>query len=157
MSDRFWNRLNKLYQQLEKNKSTGREVTPEMVRTIPVQESGGVEPRPPLPQQESTVPLTYARKMELIKQAGANPSAPFLIEMMYDGVTRLVEPYEFKETAPGIRFYGFCRLHGRIHQFNIDKIQALRVTDIPFGPQWPVQVAVTVEQAVDAFVKTYGR
>jgi hypothetical protein len=74
-----------------------------------------------------------------------------MIEMMYDGYRRIVEPYKLeyrirKKDGRGTEyFWGFDRSGGRsgkvgIKQFFCDEIQYARPTDNTFTPQYPVEL-----------------
>ena len=75
-----------------------------------------------------------------IRYAGQNR---LLLFMLYGGSWRHIEPYSYRYRGKGksLRFMGYCRLHDQIHSFNPNKIQGLIVTDEPFTPRWPIEVA----------------
>jgi len=92
-----------------------------------------------------------------------------MILMSYNGQWRQVEPYSYRMsgTADPVsqaaydaavakarsdpsthvppkpkreeRFYGYCRIHNKIHSFKPNKIEGLLVTDIAYSPRWPVE------------------
>lgn len=70
-----------------------------------------------------------------------------LLWMYYNDQWRFVEPYSYRYETPSgsntkmIYFYGYCRIHDRIHKFRLDRIQGLRVLDETFAPRWPIEVA----------------
>lgn len=70
-----------------------------------------------------------------------------LLHMLVNGQWRHVEPYSYRMNGRGaqgqkeLRFYGYCRLHDQIHSFNLKKIHGLVVTNLPFNPRWPIEVA----------------
>ena len=74
-----------------------------------------------------------------IRYAGKNN---LLLLMTYNGQTRHVEPYSYRARAKGggLLFYGYCRIHDKIHAFKPSKIQGLVVTQEPFAPRWPVEL-----------------
>lgn len=76
-----------------------------------------------------------------IRYAGQNH---LLLLMTYNNQSRHVEPYSYRHRAKdgGVLFFGFCRPHGKIHAFDLSKIQSLQVTNIPFNPNpdWPIEV-----------------
>jgi hypothetical protein len=73
-----------------------------------------------------------------------------LVEIIYDGYRRLVEPYKLeyrvrKRDGIGLEyFWAYDTSGGRsgpgIKQFICDKIDSARPTPITFTPQWPVEI-----------------
>lgn len=142
MADRYWDRIRKLVRQLDQQ--TQKRVP---MRPVPVGQPPQVQaPRPSLPTQQLTQPpptesqagpLTLSEKMEAIKEAG---SQNLLLEVTYNNVTRLVEPYSFRERwskeANSFKtyFYGWCLLHNETHSFKPELIQAIKITDVRFNP-----------------------
>lgn len=57
--------------------------------------------------------------------------------------TRFVEcySYRFSNGTPRKMFLmGFCRLHGRIHKFDLQKITGFVVTETGFRGRWPIEL-----------------
>lgn len=71
-----------------------------------------------------------------------------LLLMTYNDEVRHVEPYSYryrgKPKIPGgkstLLFYGFCRIHNKIHAFDLEKIEGLIVTNEPYRPRWTIEV-----------------
>jgi len=74
-----------------------------------------------------------------------------LIRMVYDGVERLIEPYAFeyrvrKKDGRGMEYFwgwdtsGGTSGHIGIKMFIYDKIQSVSSTDIPFSPQFAIEL-----------------
>jgi predicted DNA-binding transcriptional regulator YafY len=61
------------------------------------------------------------------------------LQLTYDGVSRLVEPYSMREKMTGRLFYGYCSVHSRIHSFRVEKIARCEVTNLQFSPRWEVE------------------
>lgn len=123
----FWRKLRKLYQQ---QPSIRQPSTP----SLPQQKPTVTQPV----QQPQTGPLSDADKQNIIQTAGRQR---MMLEIKYDGVSRLVEPYSFRTSRTGqLLFYGFCSIHSKIHSFKLDKIQDIRISEFPFSPRWPVEL-----------------
>lgn len=73
-----------------------------------------------------------------IKYAGENQ---VLLYMLYNGQWRHVEPYSYRRRNGKLFFYGYCRIHDVIHAFDMKKIKGAVVTDEPYTPRWPIEVA----------------
>jgi predicted DNA-binding transcriptional regulator YafY len=63
-----------------------------------------------------------------------------LVQMTYNGVSRLVEPYSLRPGKYGVLFFGYCRLHDKIHSFRIDRIDSVSISDIGYIPRWVVEL-----------------
>ena len=85
-------------------------------------------------------PLDVATIKYRIRMAGR---LHVLLLMRYNGVVRHVEPYSFRVKREGAEplFYGHCRLHDHIEAYRLDRIEGCWVTDEPFMPRWPIEVA----------------
>lgn len=131
----FWQTIRRLY-----GPSRQRQ-TP----TTPMQQSQPVAPAaPPSQQQVAPAPTQapmgphdIATKEQLIHEAGRNLR---MLEITYDGVSRLVEPYSFRMGPYGRLFYGFCSIHDKIHSFKLEKITDIRISEFPFAPRWEVEL-----------------
>lgn len=77
-----------------------------------------------------------------------------LIEVQYDGLVRIIEPYSYR-LFPGYRMingkryptgdmkemlYAHCRMHGWIHSFDLRKIKNMRVVEEYYYPRWPIEI-----------------
>lgn len=67
-----------------------------------------------------------------------------LVLMRYNGQNRHVEPYSWRLRGKQKRlyFFGFCRIHDKIHMFKPEKIQGCIVTDELYRPRnnWRVEL-----------------
>jgi predicted DNA-binding transcriptional regulator YafY len=96
------------------------------------------QPVIPQPIEQQCGPLTVADKVALIHEAGRNLR---LLEIKYDGVSRMVEPYSFRVKGTGRRLlYGWCSIHQRIHSFHLEKIENIKISEFPFVPRWEVEL-----------------
>ncbi len=75
--------------------------------------------------------------LEPIRYAAANR---LLIDLGYEGRTRLVEPYSLRSTRAGhILFYAIKSLGRETRAYRIDRIQSITVTRQPFRPIFPIE------------------
>lgn len=137
MTDRFFNRLNKIFQKIKDQKEREQQ----QVAPSPTLQPPQIQ----IPQRRpEDGPLTLDRIREIIIEAGRQE---LKVEIIYNGKMRLVEPYSFRraQLAPyDLRLYGRClmtdhpkpRDTGRIHQFVLSKIQHIRMTDIKYESIW---------------------
>jgi predicted DNA-binding transcriptional regulator YafY len=129
MASGFWDRIKRLFRspQVQQQRQA-----PAYQPTTP--------PRPeilPPPVEAPKGPLTDAEKIEIIADAGRRR---MLLDITYDGVSRIVEPYSFRMTGKGSRlFYGFCSIHAKIHSFNVSKIERIEILNMEFSPRWPIE------------------
>jgi len=105
------------------------------------------EPLPPVPvaADEDTSwspPPTVATwrvgvPLESLRFAATNH---LLVELGYDGRTRLIEPYALRRSSAGRLLLHAERAHGGGHRtYGVDKITGLRVTTTPFIPRFPIE------------------
>jgi hypothetical protein len=106
-------------------------VTP---RRMPVPSQQPVVPPPVVPPAG---PLDMATVVGTIHEAAKRH---VLLLMTYNGISRLVEGYSFREKSTGRLFYGFCYKDGRINSFKLEKIEAIELTNQVFMPRWPVEL-----------------
>lgn len=145
MADRFWDRLNKITQKYRQNQQSGgrvpsRAVPGEILGPRSIMRTAPVVPVEKPSQAEPTGPLTIADKEALIREAGKKL---VLVELVYKGELRMVEPYSFKNGIYGRYFYGRALdgTDGRtlgIRSFRMDRIGRVRITDTPYVPVWEV-------------------
>jgi hypothetical protein len=64
-----------------------------------------------------------------------------LLWMVYKGVPRYVEPYEFKQFKTGEHLMAWCLPHNRIESFKPTRIQSVELSTLPFDPRYPVIIA----------------
>lgn len=133
MADDFWFRLRKLFSpQRYRQPSDQPQSQPRQQPHIPSQ-----QPVQPQPVQQNHGPLTTAEKTGLIHQAGRELKR---LEIKYDGVDRLVEPYSFRSGKTGLLFFGWCSIHDKIHSFKLEKIEEIKVSEFPFSPRFEVEL-----------------
>lgn len=145
MAGDFWRSISKLYRQMQQD---GIQQSPQ--NQTPIQQNA-----PAIQQQQTpSGPPSYDTILATIAQAGR---ARRLLEITYNDVPRLVEPYsmrnrkksrlnkltmQFEEVDVGnIQFYGYCFRDNRINSFIPSKIQAIRITEHTFSPRegWAVE------------------
>lgn len=64
-----------------------------------------------------------------------------LMEMTYNGISRLVEPYSYRVSNQGnTLFYAFCYKDGKIESFRIDRIEYAKATKIHYSPRYAVEI-----------------
>lgn len=74
---------------------------------------------------------------QTIRFCGANL---VLLEMTYNGVSRLVEPYSYREKSTGTLFFAYCMKDNAIESFRVDRIEHAKATKIPYTPRYPVEL-----------------
>lgn len=75
--------------------------------------------------------------LETVRFAAANH---LLVELDYQGRTRLIEPYSLRRTRAGSLRLHAERADGSGHrQYRVDEIAGIRATTTPFRPQWPIE------------------
>jgi predicted nucleotidyltransferase component of viral defense system/DNA-directed RNA polymerase subunit RPC12/RpoP len=75
--------------------------------------------------------------LETVRFAAANH---LLVELAYDGRTRLIEPYSLRRTREGNLVLHAERADGSGHRsYRIERIEGLRATTIPFRPRLPIE------------------
>lgn len=75
--------------------------------------------------------------LETVRFAAANH---LLVELDYDGRTRLIEPYSLRRTSAGNLVLHAERADGSGHRtYHVEKIQGLRTTTRPFRPRFPIE------------------
>jgi predicted DNA-binding transcriptional regulator YafY len=125
-TDQFWNRLRSLFTPQTQQRQ------PQPHRQVPVP-TPQVQPQPVAPEQG---PLSVSQKLNMIGEAAR---ARRMLEITYEGVSRLVEPYSMRQGRNGALFYGWCNIHSKIHSFKPEKIEELKISEFPFSPRWPVE------------------
>ncbi len=134
----FWNRIRRLFRQ----PSSPRAPSPRGPSrpTQPIQRQPVVSPQPvtaPGPVGPPAGPLDYGSVIELIHKAGRELK---MLNITYDGLSREVEPYSFREKSTGRLFYGFCSIHGRIHSFKPERMTHCEISQKSFNPRWEVEL-----------------
>lgn len=75
--------------------------------------------------------------LETVRFAAANH---LLVELAYDGSTRLVEPYSLRQTRAGNLILHAERADGSGHRsYRVERIEGLRTTTTPFRPRFPIE------------------
>jgi hypothetical protein len=97
----------------------------------------------PTPSGESLVAATgiqywgSALPLEVIRFAGANR---LLIEFVYDGTRRSVEPYSLRQSSAGnLLLYGWEQGSTHIKAFTIARMREVQSTNIAFQPRYRVE------------------
>lgn len=130
----FWNRIRRLFRQPKAPTYQQPQRQPVTIPRTPV-----VSPQPvvPAPVAPPAGPLDYATIIQTLIDGGRKNR---LVQITYDGVTRLVEPYSFREKSTGRLFYGWCSIHQKIHSFKPEKIAAIEITNQVFAPRWEIEL-----------------
>lgn len=64
-----------------------------------------------------------------------------LLELSYNGVDRLVEPYSFRVSKDGNELlYAFCYKDQRTEAFRVDRIEHAKATTTKFIPRWAIEI-----------------
>lgn len=75
--------------------------------------------------------------LEAIRFAATNH---LLVELAYDGSSRLIEPYSLRRSRAGRLLLHAERADGTGHRtYGIDKVTGIRVTTTPFRPKMPIE------------------
>ncbi|HYB73108.1 MAG TPA: nucleotidyl transferase AbiEii/AbiGii toxin family protein [Candidatus Sulfotelmatobacter sp.] len=98
----------------------------------------------PAPTPADTIPVAPAgiqywggAPLETIRFAGASR---LLLEFIYDGTRRLVEPYSLRQAATGnLLLYAWEQGGTHIKAFNIAKMADVRPTTTPFQPRYRIE------------------
>ncbi len=92
-------------------------------------------------------PPTIARwpggaPLEKIRFAGANN---LLVELLYQGSTRLIEPYALRRSKVGdLLVYAIKAESGEVRAYRVDRIEGVRVTETPFAPRYANELSVAL-------------
>jgi predicted nucleotidyltransferase component of viral defense system len=80
--------------------------------------------------------------LEQIRFAGANH---LLVELHYNGSTRLIEPYSLRRSKAGnLLVYAIKVQTGEIRAYRVDRIQGVRLTDTAFAPRYAIELSVAL-------------
>jgi predicted nucleotidyltransferase component of viral defense system len=80
--------------------------------------------------------------LEQIRFAGANH---LLVELAYQGSTRLIEPYALRRSKAGnLLVYAIKAQTGEVRCYRVDRIQGVRVTDTSFAPRYAIELSVAL-------------
>ncbi len=92
-------------------------------------------------------PPTIARwpggaPLEKIRFAGANH---LLVELRYQGSTRLIEPYALRRSKAGnLLVYAIKAGSGELRSYRVDRIESVRVTNQAFAPRYANELSVAL-------------
>jgi predicted nucleotidyltransferase component of viral defense system len=107
------------------------EETPAPIIAYRGDEDDSWSPPPTISTWRSGVPV------ETVRFAAANH---LLVELDYDGTTRLIEPYSLRRTRAGNLILHAERADGSGHRsYRVEKIAGLRATTTPFRPRFPIE------------------
>jgi len=80
--------------------------------------------------------------LEQIRFAGANH---LLVELRYQGSTRLIEPYALRRSRAGkLLIYAIKVQTGEVRAYRVDRIQGVHVTNTPFAPRYAIELSVAL-------------
>jgi predicted nucleotidyltransferase component of viral defense system len=80
--------------------------------------------------------------LEQIRFAGANH---LLVELAYQGSTRLIEPYALRRSQAGnLLVYAIKAETGEVRCYRADRIQGVRVTRHSFRPRYAIELSVAL-------------
>jgi predicted DNA-binding transcriptional regulator YafY len=94
----------------------------------------------PQPVQTAPTGIDLGTKMQIIAQSAKSRT---LLFMRYNSNWRYVEPYSYRHKSTGQLLFAFCHKDQHIESFNPNKIEDLQLTEIPFKPRWPVEIAAS--------------
>ncbi len=78
--------------------------------------------------------------LEQIRFAGANH---LLVELAYQGTTRLIEPYALRRSQAGnLLVYAIKVATREVRSYRVDRIQGVRVTRTPFVPLYAIELSM---------------
>jgi predicted DNA-binding transcriptional regulator YafY len=77
--------------------------------------------------------------LEQIRFAGANH---LLVELTYQGSTRVIEPYALRRSQAGnLLVYAIRVDSGEVRSYRVDRIQGVRVLDRAYNPRYAVELS----------------
>lgn len=80
--------------------------------------------------------------LEQIRFAGANH---LLVELAYQGSTRLIEPYALRRSQAGnLLIYAVKVETGEVHCYRVDRIEGMRVNRRSFRPRYAIELSVAL-------------
>lgn len=83
--------------------------------------------------------------LEQIRFAGANH---LLVELRYQGSTRIIEPYALRRSRVGnLLVYAIKAETGEVRAYRVDRIEGVRVTDQAFTPRYAIELSVALPVA----------
>jgi hypothetical protein len=82
--------------------------------------------------------MAVATLDETVRYCGKNQ---VLMELLYNGVNRLVEVYSYRVSKAGDTLLcAYCLKDDRSERFRVDRIEHAKATETKFSPRWPVEV-----------------
>jgi predicted DNA-binding transcriptional regulator YafY len=80
--------------------------------------------------------------LEKMRFAGANH---LLVELRYQGSTRLVEPYALRRSKAGnLLVYAIKAETGEVRAYRVDRIEGADITTTPFRPRYANELSVAL-------------
>jgi hypothetical protein len=80
--------------------------------------------------------------LEQIRFAGANH---LIVELDYQGSTRLIEPYALRRSKAGnLLVYAIKAQTGEIRAYRVDRIEGIRITSTAFAPRYAIELSVAL-------------
>ncbi len=77
--------------------------------------------------------------LEQIRFAGANH---LLVDLAYQGSTRVIEPYALRRSQAGdLLIYAIRVDSGEVRSYRVDRIEGVRVLDRPFRPRYASELS----------------
>ncbi len=124
--EQFWEEAKVLFQWLE------GEGIEESVEAIGATESEDRTWSPP-----PTLATWGRASLEVVRFAGVNH---LLVELGYNGSTRLIEPYSLRRSSAGaLLLYGIRADSREIRCYRVDRIQSVKATTQPFQPVYAIE------------------
>ena len=124
--DQFWEEAKVLFQWLE------GEAIEEPVEAVGAMASEDRTWSPP-----PTLATWGRASLEVVRFAGVNH---LLVELGYNGSTRLIEPYSLRRSSAGaLLLYGIRVDSREIRCYRVDKIQSVKATTQPFQPVYAIE------------------
>jgi predicted nucleotidyltransferase component of viral defense system len=78
--------------------------------------------------------------LEQIRFAGVNH---LLVELRYQGSTRLIEPYALRRSKAGnLLVYAIKISTGEVRAYRVDRIEGVGITETPFTPRYAIELSV---------------
>jgi predicted nucleotidyltransferase component of viral defense system len=110
--------------------------TPEAPEALPLGQEDDETWSPP-----PTIATWQGAPLEVIRFAASNH---LLVDLGYQGTTRLIEPYSLRRARSGNITLHAERADGNGHrQYSIDEIVSARATSTPFRPRWAIEFSST--------------
>lgn len=113
----------------------------EVVRLEPVP-SGREQIEPSFVAPATITTWPGGAPLEQIRFAGANH---LLVELRYQGSTRLIEPYALRQSRAGnLLVYAIKPETGEVRAYRVDRIEGVRVTNTPYIPRYAIELSVAL-------------